>query len=55
MAPVIVAVVEKGRNCAFVRPLSPWEHMSGQECEPQFLWRLTRVGEHARQLALLLQ
>jgi hypothetical protein len=48
-------LVQKGRNAAFVRPLSPWEHLSGQECEPRYLWRLTQAGERARELALILE
>jgi hypothetical protein len=48
-------LVEKCRNRDLVRSLSRWEHMSGMECEPQFLWRLTRAGEHARAVILLLE
>jgi len=48
-------LVQKGRNAAFARPLSPWEHMGGEECEPRYLWRLTQAGERARELACMLE
>jgi hypothetical protein len=43
------------RNRDFVRSLSPWEYMGGEECEPRYLWRLTPAGERARELALILE
>jgi hypothetical protein len=48
-------LIQKGRNAAFVRPLSSWQHMGGLECEPRYLWRLTHAGERARELALILE
>jgi hypothetical protein len=52
----LAGLVEKCRNRAFKgRRLDPWALMSGVECEPEFLWRLTKEGERARELALMLE
>jgi hypothetical protein len=51
----LVGLVEKCRNRAFRGRLDPWALMGGVECEPKFLWRLTKAGERARELALMLE
>jgi hypothetical protein len=51
----LVGLVEKCRNRAFKARLDPWTLMSGVKCEPEFLWRLTKAGERARELALMLE
>ncbi len=50
-----VGLFQKGRYAGFKGRLDPWALMSGVECEPEFLWRLTQRGERARELALLLE
>jgi hypothetical protein len=51
----LVGLVEKCRNRAFRGRLDPWALMGRIECEPEFLWRLTKAGERARELALMLE
>lgn len=50
-----VGLFQKGRYAGFKGRLDPWALMSGVECEPEFLWRLTQRGARARELALLLE
>jgi hypothetical protein len=51
----LVGLVEKCRNRAFRGRLDPWALIGGVKCESKFLWRLTKAGERARELALMLE